>query len=152
MDSEDCSLPKLYLLNDHKIERIHVLKRTSINNLSISLEAENCLHSFSAIMFTIKRSKPEFFLVNDSSHVVSECPRTSRNRAFLCHCGLERRRTNRAHISIKCYRKLLFSSEILHFLLGDQQQHSRGGWEREYSSTQTSQNLISSEIGVEKIG
>lgn len=63
-------------------------------------------------MLIFERSKPEFLLVDDSSHVISECPRAPGNRAFLCHCGLQWRRTNRNHISIKCSRKLLFDSQI----------------------------------------
>lgn len=63
-------------------------------------------------MLISERSKPEFLLVDDSSHVISECPRAPGNRAFLCHCGLQWRRTNRNHISIKCSRKLLFDSQI----------------------------------------
>lgn len=31
--------------------------------------------------------KPEFLFINDSSHVVGKCPRTSWYCALLCHCA-----------------------------------------------------------------
>lgn len=39
--------------------------------------------------------KPEFFLVNNSSHIVSECPRASWNGSLLGHIELTRRTIKR---------------------------------------------------------
>lgn len=39
--------------------------------------------------------KPEFFLVNNSSHIVSECPRASGNGSLLGHIQLARRTIKR---------------------------------------------------------
>ena len=52
--------------------------------------------------------KPEFFLVDNSSHIISESPRTSRNRALLRHCELEWREGKRTSHFDQMFSKQTF--------------------------------------------
>lgn len=46
-------------------------------------------------MWYLVHYKPEFFLVNNSPHIVSECPRASGNGSLLGHIELTRRTIKR---------------------------------------------------------
>lgn len=68
--------------------------------------------------------KPEFFLVNNSSHIVSECPRASWNGSLLGHIKLARRT-----IKLKSHFDQIFSKKkraSLWLSARRQQQHHTG--------------------------
>ena len=69
--------------------------------------------------------KPEFFLVNNSSHIVSECPRASWNGSLLGHIELARRTIKRKSHFDQIFSKKK-SARLCGYLPGDNQQHHTG--------------------------
>ena len=69
--------------------------------------------------------KPEFFLVNNCSHIVSECPRASWNGSLLGHIELTRRAIKRKSHFDQIFSKKK-SARLCGYLPGDNQQHHTG--------------------------
>ena len=59
------------------------------------IKAKQPVAKFEQQTWYLVHYKPEFFLVNNSSHIVSECPRASGNGSLLGHIQLARRTIKR---------------------------------------------------------